>query len=89
MTRITNHDNDDQPGQGQHDQEAGGGARPAEDRANGGRCRGFCYFVIVYCHCHSFEVSLQLFSVTITITMTANLIKGDSTPGEHRERKQE
>ena len=29
-------DPDDQQGPGQHDQEAGGGARPKEDRADGG-----------------------------------------------------
>ena len=29
-------DPDDQQGPGQHDQEAGGGARPTEDRADGG-----------------------------------------------------
>ena len=70
---------DVQQGQGQHDQEAGGGARPAEDRADGGVPIVIVVVILLFFRCcfHRCSHCCQYHLVCV----------GDPTAGEHREGK--
>ena len=83
--KATHIDKYDQQGQGQHDQEAGRGARPAEDRADGGVPIVIVVVILLFFRCcfHRCSHRCQYHLVIIMV------IVGDPTAGEHREGEQE